>query len=52
MAYVVIEACIKCKYTDCMDVCPVDRFHEVARGYKQAGTDRALILLNRPFLIP
>src|SRR5882724_9889824 len=28
MAYVVVESCIKCKYTDCVDVCPVDCFHE------------------------
>jgi ferredoxin len=28
MAYVVTENCIKCKYTDCVDVCPVDCFHE------------------------
>lgn len=28
MAYVVTEACVKCKYTDCVDVCPVDCFHE------------------------
>lgn len=28
MAYVVTEACIKCKYTDCVDVCPVDCFKE------------------------
>ena len=28
MAYVVTEPCIKCKYTDCVDVCPVDCFHE------------------------
>jgi ferredoxin len=28
MAYVVTDACIKCKYTDCVDVCPVDCFHE------------------------
>lgn len=28
MAYVVAEACIKCKYTDCVDVCPVDCFRE------------------------
>ncbi|HEX6415637.1 MAG TPA: ferredoxin, partial [Burkholderiales bacterium] len=26
MTYVVTEACIKCKYTDCVDVCPVDCF--------------------------
>jgi len=28
MTYVVTEACIQCKYTDCVDVCPVDAFHE------------------------
>lgn len=28
MAFVVTEACIKCKFTDCVDVCPVDCFHE------------------------
>ena len=28
MAYVVISACIRCKYTDCVDVCPVDCFRE------------------------
>lgn len=28
MAYVVTEACIKCKYTDCVSVCPVDCFYE------------------------
>jgi ferredoxin len=28
MAYVVTEACIKCKFTDCVDVCPVDCFRE------------------------
>ena len=28
MTYVVADACVKCKYTDCVDVCPVDCFHE------------------------
>lgn len=28
MTYVVLENCIKCKYTDCVEVCPVDCFHE------------------------
>ena len=28
MTFVVTEACIKCKYTDCVEVCPVDCFHE------------------------
>ncbi|MHB1676505.1 MAG: ferredoxin FdxA [Sulfuriferula sp.] len=26
MTYVVTEACIRCKYTDCVEVCPVDCF--------------------------
>ncbi len=30
MTYVVTEACIKCKFTDCVDVCPVDCFYEGA----------------------
>ena len=28
MPFIVIESCIKCKYTDCVEVCPVDCFHE------------------------
>lgn len=28
MTYVVTENCIRCKYTDCVDICPVDAFHE------------------------
>lgn len=27
MAFVVTEACIRCRYTDCVEVCPVDCFH-------------------------
>ena len=27
MTYVVTENCIRCKYTDCVDVCPVDCSH-------------------------
>ncbi len=27
MAHVVTENCIKCKHTDCVEVCPVDCFH-------------------------
>jgi ferredoxin len=30
MTFVVTEACIKCKLTDCVEVCPVDCFHEGA----------------------
>ena len=28
MTHVVTDSCIKCKYTDCVDVCPVDCFKE------------------------
>ena len=27
MTYLVTDSCIKCKYTDCVEVCPVDCFH-------------------------
>jgi len=27
MTFVVTENCIKCRYTDCVEVCPVDCFH-------------------------
>lgn len=30
MTHVVTDSCIKCKYTDCVEVCPVDCFHEGA----------------------
>ena len=28
MTYVIGDSCIRCKYTDCVEVCPVDCFHE------------------------
>ena len=28
MTHVVTDACVGCKYTDCVAVCPVDCFHE------------------------
>jgi ferredoxin len=28
MTFLVTESCIKCKYMDCVEVCPVDCFHE------------------------
>jgi ferredoxin len=28
MPFIVTESCIKCKFTDCVEVCPVDCFHE------------------------
>ena len=30
MTHIVADPCIKCKYTDCVAVCPVDCFHEGA----------------------
>ncbi|OGT33912.1 MAG: ferredoxin [Gammaproteobacteria bacterium RIFCSPHIGHO2_02_FULL_39_13] len=30
MTFVVLDNCIKCKYTDCVEVCPVDCFREGA----------------------
>lgn len=28
MTHIVTDACVKCKYTDCVEVCPVDCFYE------------------------
>ena len=28
MTFIVTEACVRCKYTDCVAVCPVECFHE------------------------
>lgn len=28
MTYVVTDSCIQCKFTDCVEVCPVDCFYE------------------------
>ncbi len=28
MTFVVTESCVRCKYTDCVEVCPVDAFRE------------------------
>jgi len=28
MTFVITEQCIKCKYTDCVEVCPADCFYE------------------------
>jgi len=28
MTYIVVENCIKCKFQDCVEVCPVDCFYE------------------------
>jgi len=50
MTYVVVENCIKCKYMDCVEVCPVDCFYGTVSqtGSSGAGTliRRAVILKN------
>jgi ferredoxin len=28
MTYIVTESCVRCKYMDCVEVCPVDCFYE------------------------
>ena len=28
MSYIVTGACVDCKYTSCVEVCPVEAFHE------------------------
>lgn len=28
MTFIVTDACVRCKYTDCVEVCPVDCFYE------------------------
>ena len=28
MTYIVTESCIRCKFMDCVEVCPVDCFYE------------------------
>ena len=39
MTYIVTEACVDCKYTDCAAVCPVEAFHELPdRLYINAET--------------
>src|SRR6266700_3759567 len=43
MTHVVMESCIKCKYTDCVDVCPVDCFHEEQKKFTALNAELAKI---------
>ena len=42
MTYVVTDACIRCKYMDCVSVCPVDCFREGATMLVKRGKEVAL----------
>jgi NAD-dependent dihydropyrimidine dehydrogenase PreA subunit len=39
MAYVVTEACVAASYTDCVDICPVECFHEGAPNFLVINPD-------------
>ncbi len=32
MTYIVTENCVECKFTDCVEVCPVDCFYQAAEN--------------------
>jgi NAD-dependent dihydropyrimidine dehydrogenase PreA subunit len=42
MTYVVTENCIKCKYMDCVEVCPVDCFYEGENMLRRPGRSLGL----------
>ena len=50
MTFVVTEACIRCKYTDCVDVCPTDAFREGPNflAIDPDAAEWALVDLNQP----
>jgi ferredoxin len=47
MTYTVTERCIKCKYTDCVAVCPTDAFRE-GPNFLAIGPDDCIDFLNVP----
>jgi ferredoxin len=48
MTFVVTENCIKCKYTDCVEVCPVDCFHEGPNFWSSIPTNALIAPLCEP----
>ena len=44
MAYVVTGACVDCVYTSCVDVCPVEAFHEAPNP--KEGEEGTILLIN------
>ena len=43
MTFVVVENCIRCKYMDCVEVCPVDCIHPTSDSDKFDGADMLYI---------
>ena len=48
MTYVVTESCIRCKYTDCVDVCPVDCFREGPTSWSSTPTSASIARCASP----
>ena len=44
MTYIVTDACIRCKYMDCVEVCPVDCFYEAIKPDTEPGLEKWLEL--------
>jgi ferredoxin len=44
MSYIVTEACVDCVYTSCVDVCPVEAFHEAPNPME--GGEGTVLLIN------
>ena len=50
MAYVVTDKCIRCKYTDCVEVCPVDCFYEGENMLIPGGERVRVAMRVRPMM--
>ncbi len=46
MTHVVTDACVRCKHTDGVGVCPVDCFQEGPRAKQRKGQHHKLSSLN------
>ena len=51
MTYIVTDACVKCKFMDCVEVCPVDCFYEgenfLVIGSRSAGGVPLTVMLGQ-----
>ena len=43
MAFIVGDNCVKCKFTDCVEVCPVDCFYEI-ETIQDVSTQKLLLI--------